>query len=454
AITKRPDANTVETSDAVRGVVDDVLPSLEAQDVRVAVVFDQAPFITESIDGLATEGLLGLVFAIVVILLFLASVRSTLVSAVSIAMGRAVDDSIVVIENIKRHLSYGEPRREAVLAGVGEVATAITSATVATVAVFVPIGLVGGIVGELFRPFAFTVAIAMGASLFVALTIVPVLAYWFVKAPEGADDPAVAERVRAEAEAKERRGPWQRAFVPSLAAAVRHPVVTLLVAVGVLGGTLAFVPRLETTLLGDAGQDTLTVTQSFEPGTSLEAQDAAARDVEDALAALAEVETVQTSVGAGDAFTAAFTAGRTQATFAVTLDPDVDGVAARDTVREARTGLVEPPVTELQVSAGDAAFGRSTGALAVTSGDPAAPAAAAPPVPAPAEAVAGVAAVTDNRAAAQPVVQVTVDRGAAAAAGLTETAVAGTVAALMSPAEIGTVDLGDGPVTVRAVLAQ
>src|SRR5690606_38252062 len=322
AITKRPDANTVETSDAVRGVVDDVLPSLEAQDVRVAVVFDQAPFITESIDGLATEGLLGLVFAIVVILLFLASVRSTLVSAVSIplslltaftvmlatgytlnlltlaaltiSIGRVVDDSIVVIENIKRHLSYGEPRREAVLAGVGEVATAITSATVATVAVFVPIGLVGGIVGELFRPFAFTVAIAMGASLFVALTIVPVLAYWFVKAPEGADDPAVAERVRAEAEAKERRGPWQRAFVPSLAAAVRHPVVTLLVAVGVFGGTLAFVPRLETTLLGDAGQDTLTVTQSFEPGTSLEAQDAAARDVEDALAALAEVETVQT----------------------------------------------------------------------------------------------------------------------------------------------------------------
>src|SRR5690606_17808053 len=281
-----------------------------------------------------------------------------------------------------------------------------------------------------------------------------VLAYWFVKAPEGADDPAVAERVRAEAEAKERRGPWQRAFVPSLAAAVRHPVVTLLVAVGVLGGTLAFVPRLETTLLGDAGQDTLTVTQSFEPGTSLEAQDAAARDVEDALAALAEVETVQTSVGAGDAFTAAFTAGRTQATFAVTLDPDVDGVAARDTVREALTGLVEPPVTEIQVSAGDAAFGSSTVDLVVTSDDPAVLADAARLVRDAVEDVDGVAAVTDNLAAAQPVVQVTVDRGAAAAAGLTETAVAGTVAALMNPAEIGTVDLGDGPVTVRAVLAQ
>src|SRR5690606_29963191 len=81
--------------------------------------------------------------------------------AITVAIGRVVDDSIVVIENIKRHLSYGTRKKEAVLTGTREVAAAITASTAATVAVFLPIGLVAGQVGELFRPFALTVALAM-----------------------------------------------------------------------------------------------------------------------------------------------------------------------------------------------------------------------------------------------------------------------------------------------------
>jgi multidrug efflux pump subunit AcrB len=278
AITKTPDGNTVDVSHAVQDAMDDLRPELEEAGVTTAVVFDQAPFIEESIEGLATEGGLGLLFAVVIILVFLVSLRSTLVSAVSIplslavtfvvmnatgytlniltlgaltiSIGRVVDDAIVVIENIKRHLSYGEDKKEAILTAVREVGGAITASTISTVAVFLPIALVGGMVGELFRPFAMTVAIAMLASLVVALTIVPVLAYWFVKAPAVATDPAEAERVREAAEAKERRGLWQRAYVPSLGAALRHPWVTLVVAVAVLGGTLALVPRLETTSSG------------------------------------------------------------------------------------------------------------------------------------------------------------------------------------------------------------
>ena len=160
----------------------------------------------------------------IVIFIFLLSIRSTLVAAISIpvsvlitfvamlatgyslnvltlgaltiAIGRVVDDSIVVIENIKRHLGLGEDKLAAILTGVKEVATAITASTVTTVAVFLPIALVGDITGELFRPFALTVTIALLASLFVALTIVPVLAFWFLK----------AEPVHAH----ERRGPGRR----------------------------------------------------------------------------------------------------------------------------------------------------------------------------------------------------------------------------------------------------
>ena len=195
AITKTPAGNTVAVSQAVR----DLIPELEAalgENTVFTTAFDQAPFIEESINSLATEGLLGLAFAVIVILIFLLSIRSTLVTAISIpvsvlitfigmlaagytlnvitlgaltiAIGRVVDDSIVVIENIKRHLTLGEEKLTAILAAVKEVAGAVTASTVTTVAVFLPIALVGDITGELFRPFAFTVTIALAASLFVA----------------------------------------------------------------------------------------------------------------------------------------------------------------------------------------------------------------------------------------------------------------------------------------------
>src|SRR5690606_27217268 len=113
----------------------------------------------------------------------------------TIAGGRVVDDSIVVLENIKRHLSYGESRRTAILTGVREVAGAVTASTLTTVAVFAPIALVGGFVGQLFAPFAITVTVALLASLLVSLTIIPVLASWFLK-PAGAGQ-AVEEVRRA-----------------------------------------------------------------------------------------------------------------------------------------------------------------------------------------------------------------------------------------------------------------
>ncbi|MEB0306766.1 efflux RND transporter permease subunit, partial [Cryobacterium sp. 10I1] len=209
AVTKVPAANTVDVSTAVRAI----LPRLQdaVPGTTFTVVFDQAPFIQESINSLTQEGILGLVFAVLVILVFLLSVRATLVTAISIptsvlitfiglqgvgyslniltlgaltiAIGRVVDDSIVVIENIKRHLVPGVDRSETIVAAVREVAGAITASTITTVTVFLPIAFVGGSTGELFRPFALTVTIALLASLLVSLTIVPVLAYWFLRAP-------------------------------------------------------------------------------------------------------------------------------------------------------------------------------------------------------------------------------------------------------------------------------
>src|SRR4029079_6478947 len=98
----------------------------------------------------------------------------------AVAVGRVVDDAIVVLENIYRHRALGDDRLTAVIQGPKEVARAITSSTLTTVLVFLPIGFVGGIVSQLFLPFARTVTFALLASLIVALTVVPVLAYLFI----------------------------------------------------------------------------------------------------------------------------------------------------------------------------------------------------------------------------------------------------------------------------------
>lgn len=475
AVTKTPQGNTVEVSHAVADALEELQPVLDERGVRTAVVFDQAPFIEESIHGLATEGGLGLVFAVVVILLFLASIPSTLVSAVSIplslavtfvvmqmtgytlniltlgamtiAIGRVVDDAIVVIENIKRHLSYGEDKRQAILTAVREVGGAITASTVCTVAVFAPIAFVSGMVGELFRPFAMTVAIAMLSSLVVALMVVPVLAYWFLRSPRGVEADGGAA-LREAAEAKERRGLWQRAYVPSLATALRRPWAVVGVAVVVLAGTGALVPRMETSFIGDSGQNTLTVTQTFDAGTALDAQDDAARQVEGVLGDVAGVETVQTTVGSGDDAMAAFAGGGAapQASFAVTLGADVDAETTRGEVRDALADAGVPG--EIQVSGGESGFGGSTVDLVVTAPDADALSEAASAVQDAVGDVDGVAEVANNLSAATERIQVTVDREAAARAGLTETQVSGVVAGQMGDRTIGRVDLGDGPVDV------
>ena len=264
AVTKLPAANTVDVSKAVTAA----LPALQdaiGEDAEFTVVFDQAPYIQQSIDSLAQEGLLGLFFAVLVILVFLLSVRATLVTAISIptsvlltfigiqtfgyslniltlgaltiAIGRVVDDAIVVIENIKRHYVGDAEKLPSILRAVREVASAITASTITTVAVFLPIAFVGDVTGELFRPFALTITIAMLASLLVALTIVPVLAYWFLRPGKPILDDAGREIDPEAPDAPPTR--LQKSYLPILRWTLRHSWVTLGLAVLVLVGTIA-----------------------------------------------------------------------------------------------------------------------------------------------------------------------------------------------------------------------
>ncbi|MFI9064992.1 efflux RND transporter permease subunit [Streptomyces sp. NPDC053429] len=395
-VTMDKDGSAVAISDAVK----DKLPELRStlgSGADLAVIMDQGPAVAKSISGLTTEGALGLVFAVLVILVFLASLRSTLVTAVSIplsvvlalivlwtrdlslnmltlgaltiAIGRVVDDSIVVLENIKRHLGYGEEREEAIVTAVKEVAGAVTSSTLTTVAVFLPIGLVGGMIGQLFSSFSLTVTAALLASLLVSLTVVPVLSYWFLRAPKGVAEEAAknAEKARRDAQEKEARSRLQRFYVRVLGFATRRRLTSVAIAVVVLVATFAMTPLLKTNFFDQGRQDTLTVKQTLEPGTSLAAADEASRKVEKVLASVAGVKDYQVTVGSSG-FMAAFGGGTgtNQASYQVTLENADD----TDSVKEhIESGLAKlDGVGETRILAGGG-FGSSNLSVVVKAGD-------------------------------------------------------------------------------------
>lgn len=393
AVTMDRDGSAVAISDAV----EEKLPGLRedlGSGATLTVVADQGPAVSKAIEGLTTEGALGLLFAVLVILVFLASIRSTLVTAVSIplsvvlalivlwtrdlslnvltlgaltiAIGRVVDDSIVVLENIKRHLGYGEERREAILRAVREVAGAVTSSTLTTVAVFLPIGLVGGVVGELFGSFSLTVTAALIASLLVSLTVVPVLSYWFLRAPKGT--PQDAEEARRLAEEKEARSRLQRAYVPILRFATRRRLTSVAIAVVVLIGTFGMAPLLKTNFFDQGEQKVLNVKQELAPGTSLAGTDAQARKVEKVIAGTDGVKDYQVTVGSSG-FLAAFGGGTdtNQASYQVMLEDSASYEEVQDHIEE---GLAElEGIGTTTVAAGDG-FGSQDLSVVVKASDP------------------------------------------------------------------------------------
>ncbi|MBK3585597.1 efflux RND transporter permease subunit, partial [Streptomyces sp. MBT57] len=459
------DGSAVAISDAVKDKLPDLRKDLGAG-AELTVVSDQGPAVSKSISGLTTEGALGLVFAVLVILVFLASIRSTLVTAVSIplsvvlalivlwtrdlslnmltlgaltiAIGRVVDDSIVVLENIKRHLGYGEERHEAITTAVKEVAGAVTSATLTTVAVFLPIGLVGGMVGQLFGSFSLTVTAALLASLLVSLTVVPVLSYWFLRAPKGTpEDAAEARRL---AEEKEAASKLQRIYVPVLRFATRRRVTSLVIAAAVLLSTFAMVPLLKTNFFDAGEQEVLTVKQELEPGTSLQAADEAARKVEQVLTDDKGVKDYQVTVGSSG-FMAAFGGGTgsNQASYQVTLKDAADYEDAQNRIDEALGKL--DGIGDTTIAAGDG-FGSQDLSVVVKASDGDVLKKAAEAVRTEVATIKDVTDVQSDLAQSVPRISVTAN-DKAAAAGFDSTTLGGIVAGAVRGTPAGTAMLDD-----------
>ncbi|WP_163102173.1 efflux RND transporter permease subunit [Peribacillus alkalitolerans] len=331
AITKKQDANTVEIAEKVR----DVLNSHKVE-LDYAIGFDSAAGIEQSIYTLIKEGLLGALFASVAVLVFLRNFRATIIAIVSIplsllvssiflaqldislnimtlggmavAVGRVVDDSIVVIENIFRRVrkSNNTINDGIILDSTKEILKAITSSTITTVVVFLPLGFVGGITGEFFLPFALTIVFSLLTSLLVSITIVPILSkFSFKNVPH-----------------EEKDGRLQIAYGKSISWSLDHKALIIFLSVLTLLGSSFLVTKLGFTFIPNEEQKTLVATMQLPSSTSLNRTNEISLKVEKMFAEQEEIKEVTAGIGSRD-----FTTGlkrKNQASYFINLNENVN----------------------------------------------------------------------------------------------------------------------------------
>ncbi|ASK61210.1 Swarming motility protein SwrC [Virgibacillus phasianinus] len=352
-IVKAADANTVEVVNAVKDAIDGFEEDLG---LTVTTTFDQGEPIEEAVSTMLGKALFGAIFAVVIILLFLRSIKTTLISIVSIplsllmavfllhqmditlnimtlgaltvAIGRVIDDSIVVIENIYRRMALpGEELRgkELIREATRQMFIPIFSSTIVTIAVFLPLGLVSGQVGEMFLPFALAVVFALSASLIVAVTIVPMLAHSLFKKK-------LSEVAAIESKKQDTKpGRLVTFYKKVLDAALNHKIITLGGATVVLVASLFLVPVIGVSFLPSDEQKMLMVTYSPEPGQTREEAEEIALDAEEFFSDRAGVTTYQYSLGGGSPMGMMGMGGGNSALFYVEYADDFENFSGEGT---------------------------------------------------------------------------------------------------------------------------
>ncbi|GIP40064.1 swarming motility protein SwrC [Paenibacillus sp. J31TS4] len=358
-ITKAADANTVDVVNQVKKEAERI--EKDNPGVQAIVLLDQGKPIQDSVKTMLTKAVFGALFAVIVILLFLRNFRTTVISIVSIplslvigililrglditlnimtlgamtvAIGRVVDDSIVVIENIYRRMSLKSEKlsgKALVISATREMFLPILSSTLVTIAVFLPLALVSGPIGQLFNPFALTMVFSLLASLLVAITVVPAMAHAMFRSrlkpraaqrerlQPAAEEPAVggdsayreglrqglqtpkrAERKAPRSHDDEHTGKLAVKYRQLLNWSLNHKAVTSIIAIVLLAGSLALVKPVGVSFLPEEEQKYVLVTYNPGPGILLEDVEKTALEAEKQILARPDVTNLQYSIGGG-----------------------------------------------------------------------------------------------------------------------------------------------------------
>lgn len=329
-ITKQSDANGVKVSDDIQAALERAKRMMPA-DVVLEVTSDSARFTRRSLDAVQKDLVLAVILTGLVLLVFLHTWRPTVIvllsiptslistflimyfagfslnmfslMALALSIGILVDDSIVVLENIERHLKLGEPRREAALIGRSEIGLAAIAITMVDVVVYLPVSFMTGNIGRLFREFGITIAAATLFSLLMSFTLTPMLASRFMSAHEEESRNPLARFGRVwEAGYKRVAGGYRRLLGLALSRPGKPLVVALAVATLVASFQMLSLNVVGSEFAPQEDDGLFRVSLTMPPGTSLSGTDKVVRQVEERLNKLPEVRSLFTSVGGGGGF--------------------------------------------------------------------------------------------------------------------------------------------------------
>lgn len=300
--------NTVKAVENITAKLDELRKSMPGYEFHI--VSNQGDFIGASIGEVKDSALMGILLAMIVLYIFLRRINTTLIVSVSIPVsviatfnlmyfngltlnimtlgglalgaGMLIDNAIVVVENIFRHLENGLSPREAAIKGASEVSGAITSSTLTTIVVFLPIVYIQGAAGELFKEQAWTVSFSLISSLFVAILLIPMLASQYISRPTKAN---TSIQIKG----------YGR-FVGKL---LRHRFAVVLAALVVMVGSYMLLPLIDMEFMPKAESREFSTFLTMEPGTRLQSTDNAAATIENIITELAgeDLEWIFTQVG-------------------------------------------------------------------------------------------------------------------------------------------------------------
>ena len=382
SVMKQSDANTVNVAGKIDKEIEKI--KIEYPDLDLVIVFNQADFINLAIDNLIRTATMGGILAIIILLVFLRSFKTTLVIALSIptsiittfvilfftditlnmmtigalalAIGMLVDNSIVVLENIYRNRSLGMDRITASVDGTNEVSMAVTASTLTTIAVFLPIVFTGGLAAILFKEFALTITIALLSSLVIALTLVPMLSSKLIS----------VKNLESEEEQEKKHGHLVVFYKKVLSLSLRHRFITILISIAMFVISVLMVISVGAEFFPATDEGMINVSVSLPAGSEMEEIDAVLKEIQNSITDISEVEIVFTSSGGGGMY--GMGGGGSNGSMTVLLkDLDERDRSAKQISDEIRTMTKDIPGAEIGVAESSTMMmGMMTGAISIS----------------------------------------------------------------------------------------
>ena len=381
SVMKQSDANTVNVGNAIDKEIQKI--RTEYPDLELVTVFNQADYINLAIDNLINTATIGGVLAVLILLVFLRSFKTTLVIALSIpisiittfvilfftnitlnmmtiaglalGIGMLVDNSSVVLENIYRNRSLGMDRITASIEGANEVSMAVTASTLTTIAVFIPIVFTGGLASILFKDFALSIVISLMSSLVVALTLVPMLSSKLIS----------VKNLESEEAQEKKHGPLVVFYKKVLSLSLKHRLITISLSIAMFVVSVFMVVSVGAEFFPATDEGMINVNASLPPGSKISEVDNILKEIRDSINDIPEIETVFTSAGGGGMMGLGGGAGGS-------INVLLKGLDQRDrSVKiisdEIRTKVKDIPGAEISVSESSTMMlGMSSGAISIS----------------------------------------------------------------------------------------